>query len=255
MDYHQTYYHFTYISKDNIYLRSSSYLEDPVGEWGKTLDYIKNNLSLNNEQIDNSFPGENGVFKESSDFWFIIEEINKKFKKGGFVNHLREKKQKRKWLQGLIIVLLLVIAFSYCLEFYWEYSSKKNYLSELHEANEEIMPLVLEKEKSEIKYNQLSKEIDLLATYLNNNYGYLPWLNEISNKISTKTVIDEIRFQNEKLVLLKGRTPSATLLMKTLKNSPLFANLNFIGSIDVQDNEEYFQIAGDLLYEVVREGS
>ncbi|MFW6238803.1 MAG: PilN domain-containing protein, partial [Halanaerobiales bacterium] len=55
-----------------------------------------------------------------------------------------------------------------------------------------------------------------------------------------------INFQNSEMAILAGKAESASEVMNRLEQSPYFSEVSFIGSITVEDDGEYFKIAGDL---------
>ena len=61
--------------------------------------------------------------------------------------------------------------------------------------------------------------------------------------------VNRINFEGERLAALSARAPSATAVIRSLKESPYFTDLDFTGSIVSRDNKEVFQITGELNYE------
>lgn len=148
--------------------------------------------------------------------------------------------------------MLLIISFN-CYRVYNIYQDKQEYLDYLKQKTENVMLVVDKIDKKEFELGKLNKKINSLKEELSPNYCYLPWLDRLSSYLTVDTVIKELIIEDNKLIILKGNSKSATVLMKDLKKSEFFTNLHFSGSINIEESREDFQIAGDLTGEIIQE--
>ena len=250
--------HYTFLGAEDIYIRTTSADKDFVREVEKTLSYLKDkfsiednpNLIVNGQQLNYSDLKTKDNIKEldrENNFFERAKAVERDIKGRDFKSKLdgikaeREKSSYR--IVWLLIILILVINI---LSLQFNYQLKKKRLKTIKKQVDHLTPAVKQinnlKEKVEFK----AVKVDLLESIVDFNYNYLPWLKELSLILDDKVRINKLNFKDDKLVLLSAEASSAVKVMSKLEKSPYFTNLHFISSIEIREASEEFKIAGDL---------
>lgn len=251
------YQNYTYIYKKDIYFRSSPGINNVKVETDKTIAYIKEKFNIKttpkliiNGEKNNNY---NKLHVSEKDFLSIQidKEINKLFKKKGFLEKMPRKKKKKKntyykYILLSIILILLINGMGFTLKFL----IKERKIKELSNNISQVEPVVENISNIKEEYDNKIEELENIKLEVIQGQAYLPWLNEMGRVLPSDLIIDQIIIKEDKLVLLAGKAKSAANVLATLERSPYFTKLHFLGSITGEEDGERFQIAGDLVYEI-----
>ena len=247
-----------YKNKHDIYFRACKNEANFKEELTKTRSYIKRKfdlkedliLKMNGKKINNSNIAENIHEVEEKVYLEKLIKSWEKYKNNNFIHCLKKlsKKFKEKSYKFICLAIILILIMS-GISFYFKYEMRKNHLKVLEAELNRISPYIKQTEILENNYNEANIKLKTLKKEVNNNYGYLPWIEELSNILSDDQKISKIVFAEDELKLIAGEANSAANVLKKLSESNLFRKIHFIGSINKKRDKETFKIAGELIYD------
>ena len=229
------YFNFTFISSNEIYLRSSQ-----AKDIKETKFHLLQEL---NQPLD--------VIEESkarkTDFWLTVTEASDLLAGQEFIDlstQIRRSEWKKMRLIAGAVIVLLAINFI----LHWNLQQAK--LEDLERKLNQVQPVVSQLNQCEREITAVRQRSEQLKQEITWQDNYLPWLVELNTIFGSEVKIEQLNFSKRRLVLLAGTAPNAGAVMDKLEESPYFENLNFTGTIKTLAVGERFKIAGDLNAEV-----
>ncbi|MBM7623787.1 type II secretion system protein GspL [Sporohalobacter salinus] len=240
------YFNFTFLSTDNIYIRSSK-----IKDIKETLFYLDQEYNLeainpsllNQEEID--FVKE--TQERPSEFWFKINEAAEIISKQPLID---SSEQVKSGFWKKVVITASVLGLVLIINFIFQWNLKQQRLNDLERKLNQVQPAVRRVNQLKQQIFTSRKKMDNMEKEINWRNSYLPWLQELAKILGSEVRIKKINFKNDQLVLLSGIAPSASKVMDSLEHSPYFENLSFSGNIENLAEGERFKIVGDLDSEI-----
>ncbi|QTL97161.1 hypothetical protein GM661_03800 [Iocasia frigidifontis] len=241
-----------YTGKIDLYdeiVRIYEYGQEEIGQ--KEISIVINGETVNFNDINKFLTGLDIASIDDNRLWKKFYSLEKRLISLDFYQLLPQVKQQKKRIKSISIgILLLLIFLVNGTTLYYKWQDKKNYIDYLATLETKQQTIVDEIEQLNEECQLIAVELEFYSNIIGeNNYSYLPWLQEISNLLPEGTRVNSINFKDKELVLLAGKAKSAADVLAALESSSLFSQLHFIGSINLEEDLESFKIAGDLIYE------
>ena len=248
---------FYWFGDEEIYIRGSEATSpDTVrSEINKTRDYIEKYLEsdygrmfFNNQEIENVEDDRIEIDDTYRQLWYHISDSIGQFKDIDLMEQLPQVDgNRRRYNKILITVLIFLIILVNGFTFWMNWNQRAEKVVQLEEEIELLQPEMLELESIREEYEEKNEIVSVYREELGyETKSFLPWLYELSRVLPVGVEIDRINFIDEELALIAGKADSASEVMQNLESSEYFTELNFVGSISVEDDGESFRIAGDL---------